>query len=137
MCDNKADCRDESDEVMCNRFFPAAKAETHFPPSLIHLTHDGGYESVKLDSFALCPETHFMCPGLWQCLFYSLFLFLRLLPPPPPFPPPHPPPPLPRLHSISVIFLKSTFQLFTVYFVQLIFYRFIFLFTYVIHLLTD
>ena len=68
-CDKRPDCRDGSDEELCdlNREIHIENVAA-FPPAVVHLDGRGHYTIEPLASFSQCPETHFLCQGWSYCL---------------------------------------------------------------------
>ena len=81
-CDKRPDCRDGSDEEVCDHPRESKiKNDALFPPAVVHLDGRGHYTIEPLASFSHCPETHFLCQGWSFCLplwlplpFFTIFI---------------------------------------------------------------
>ena len=66
LCNKHPNCRDNSDEEICNNYGRASHEERHvdtLPPAVIHMDGQGDYSIQPLTSFSLCPHTYFLCRG--------------------------------------------------------------------------
>ena len=74
-CDKRTDCRDGSDEEVCDHNRESKiENDAAFSPAIVHLDSHGHYTIKSLASFSHCPETHFLCPGWSFCLPLCLSL---------------------------------------------------------------
>ena len=68
-CDGIEDCRDSSDEDPGLCYYEEGSSFTfgpgNFPPAAIHFDGRGSYSTEQLDSFSHCPQSHFLCAGLY------------------------------------------------------------------------